>query len=581
MSSKDLSPIEKQRHSAAHLLAMAVLAKMPNAKLAIGPSIENGFYYDFELENPLSIDNLPALEKQMKLFIKQGLGFKRAELSITEAKTLFSNQPYKQELIEQLSSEGESIVSTYKTGEFVDLCKGGHVTSTTEINPDGLKLTKIAGAYWRGDENRPMLQRVYGLLFESKEQLDTYLRQQEEAEARDHKRLGKELDLFAFSELVGAGLPLWTPKGTILRNLLDEQVWSMRKAKGYVKVEIPHITKKELYEKSGHWDKFADELFRIKTREGHEFAMKPMNCPHHTQIYARKAHSYRELPVRYANTTMCYRDEQTGELAGLSRVRSFTQDDAHVFCRSSQIRNEVNSIWDIVERFYATVGFSELTIRLSRRDPNNSEKYLGDNKDWDEAEDALREIIKIHDKVYIDGIGEAAFYGPKIDFIAKDALGRSWQVATIQLDFNMPKRFDLYCTNEKGEKERVTMIHAAIMGSIDRFLSILIEHHAGAFPAWLSPVQVMVIPISDKYINYASEYVVKPLLGYGIRTEIDDANESVGKKIRNATKQKIPYILVVGEKEEQSGLVSVRSRDNGELGSLTLEQLIHDGSFIL
>lgn len=581
MSHNELSSIEKQRHSAAHLLAMAVLEKYPHAKLGIGPTIENGFYYDFDLPESISAEVLPELEKIIKRLISEGLGFERSELGVAEATKYFDSQPYKVELIADLEKDDNTSVSLYKTGTFTDLCRGGHVDSTKEINPDGLKLMKVAGAYWRGDENRPMLQRIYGVLFETKEELEAYVKQLEEAELRDHKRLGKELDLFAFSDLVGAGLPLWTPKGAILRNLLDDYVWSLRKKKGYQKVEIPHITKKDLYEKSGHWHKFSEELFRIKTREGHEFAMKPMNCPHHTQIFARKPHSYREMPVRYANTTMCYRDEQTGELAGLSRVRAFAQDDAHVFCRTSQIKDEVNAIWDIVEQFYKTVGFSELTIRLSRRDPDQPEKYLGNPEDWNKAEDALREIITSHDKEYVDGVGEAAFYGPKIDFIARDAIGRQWQVATIQLDFNQPERFDLFCINEKGEEERVTMIHAAIMGSIDRFLSILIEHHAGAFPAWLSPVQVTIIPVSDKFNAYATEHVLEPLLGYGIRAELDDANESVGKKIRNATKQKVPYILVIGEKEIESGHVAVRSRDAGELGSLTIEQFIHDGSFIL
>ncbi|OGG76371.1 threonine--tRNA ligase [Candidatus Kaiserbacteria bacterium RIFCSPLOWO2_01_FULL_55_19] len=390
---------------------------------------------------------------------------------------------------------------------------------------------------------------------------------------RDHKKLGKELDLFTFSELVGSGLPLWTPKGTILRDLLDDFVWEMRSRYGYEKVEIPHITKRELYEKSGHWDKFKEDLFRITTREGDEFALKPMNCPHHTQIYARKPWSYRELPQRYANTTMCYRDEQSGELNGLSRVRAFTQDDAHCFCRESQVKEEFMKIWNIVDEFYSTFGFKPKKIRLSFHDPKHPDKYLGDKNRWKIAEDILNSIAKGKDVETIDGAGEAAFYGPKLDFMAEDAHGRLWQVATIQLDMNMPERFDLTCINEKGEKERIVMIHAAIMGSIERFLSVLIEHLQGAFPLWLSPVQARVLSVSEKHTAYAHE-VEKELKAAGIRADSDDANESLGKKIRNAKTEKIPYLLVVGDAEVEAKTVSVDSRDHGKLDSLSIGDFI-------
>ncbi|HUX36038.1 MAG TPA: threonine--tRNA ligase [Candidatus Paceibacterota bacterium] len=380
----------------------------------------------------------------------------------------------------------------------------------------------------------------------------------ENNENRDHKKLGPKLDLFTFSDLVGPGLPLWTPKGTILRNLLDEFVWQLRKTRGYERVEIPHITKKELYEKSGHWEKFKDELFQIKTREGHIFAVKPMNCPHHTQIYARKPWSYRELPQRYANTTMCYRDEQSGELGGLSRVRAFTQDDAHAFCRMSQVKEEFLKIWDIIHEFYGAFGF-DLQVRFSRHDPKQPEKYLGDKERWTTAENILGEIIKEKKVKAIDGIGEAAFYGPKLDFMAKDSLGREWQVATIQLDLNMPDRFDLTCVNENGEAERIAMIHAAIMGSIERFLSVLIEHTGGAFPLWLSPVQAAVLPLSEKYKTYAQK-IFEELKEKNIRVQMTDADEPLGKRIRESEIQKIPYVIVVGEKEEKSENVSVRRR---------------------
>jgi threonyl-tRNA synthetase len=567
------SNLDQKRHSAAHLLAMAVLEKYPDAKLGIGPTIENGFYYDFELPSSFSADDLILFEKQMKKLVQGKLGFDRSELSTDEATKRFEDQPFKVELIKDLAKEGNKSVSLYKTGEFTDLCRGGHVESTTEINPDGLKLMKTAGAYWRGDESRPMLQRIYGVLFDTKEELDAYLTQLDEAEKRDHKKLGKELDLFTFSDLVGPGLPLWTPKGTIIRNLLDDFVWQLRRAKGYQKVTIPHITKRDLYEKSGHWAKFADELFRIKTREGHEFAMKPMNCPHHAQIYASRQRSYRSLPERYTETTMVYRDEQTGELGGLSRVRSITQDDAHVFCRKSQIRDEANAIWDIVDTFYSRFGF-DLTVRFSRHDPDQFDKYLGTREIWREAEAELKAIIDSHNVEAVDGLGEAALYGPKIDFMGKDALGRLHQVATIQLDFNQPERFDLYCINEAGEQERIVMIHAAIMGSIERFMSILIEHYAGAFPTWLAPVQVSIIPVSDKFNHYATEHAYEPLLKAGIRVELNEDNESVGKKIRYATTQKIPYSVVIGEKEIESAKLAIRSRDDGELEPVTIEELI-------
>ncbi len=390
-------------------------------------------------------------------------------------------------------------------------------------------------------------------------------------EERDHKRLGKELDLFVFSDLVGSGLPLWTPRGTLVRNLLDDFVWELRKAKGYEKVEIPHITKKDLYEKSGHWDKFKDDLFRITTREGHEFAMKPMNCPHHIQIYDRKPWSYRDLPQRYSNSTMCYRDEQSGELNGLSRVRAFTQDDAHVFCREPQVKDEFLKIWDIVQEFYKTFGF-ELRIRLSFHDPKEPEKYLGDKGRWKMVEDMLKEIVEEKKADYFEGIGEAAFYGPKLDFMAKDNLGRDWQVATIQLDMNMPDRFDLTCTNEKNEKERIVMIHAAIMGSIERFMSVLLEHLNGVLPLWLSPVQVKILTVAEPHKEYAKK-VFDEFINAGIRAEIDDSNETLGKKVRNAKGEKVFYTIVLGDKEVDSQNITLETRDGtkstGSISDLT------------
>ena len=569
----DIDQLSKIRHTLAHLLAASVRELYPGAQNAIGPAIENGFYQDFDLSQPISDADLPKIEKKMREKLKTWKTSERREVSVAEALEEFSWNQYKTELIHDFASEAKTI-TFYTLGEFLDLCKGGHVDNPAlEVAADAFKLTKVAGAYWRGDEKNKMLTRIYGVAFESKEKLDEYLRMLEEAEKRDHKKLGVALDLFVFSDLVGSGLPLWTPKGTLVRDLLDEYVWSLRKKLGYERVEIPHITKKELYETSGHWDKFKNELFRITTREGHEFAMKPMNCPHHIQIYSRRQFSYRELPQRYANTTMCYRDEQTGELSGLSRVRAFTQDDAHVFCRFSQVKEELGKIWDhVVEPFYHAFGF-HVTLRLSLHDPAHPEKYLGEPERWQQAEEILRELARVRHMEFFEGVGEAAFYGPKLDFMAQDSLGRQWQVATIQLDMNQPERFDLYCIDEGGQHERIVMIHAAIMGSIERFLSILIEHTAGAFPLWLSPVQAAVLPISDKQIAYARE-IVRSLLEAGVRTALDDRPESVGKKIRESTLQKIPYQIIVGEKEAQAAQVSVRTRAGEDLGSMPLEALL-------
>jgi len=388
----------------------------------------------------------------------------------------------------------------------------------------------------------------------------------------DHRKLGKQLDLFVFSDKVGPGLPLWTPKGTILRNILDDFVWELRKKQGYEKVEIPHITKKDLYITSGHWDKFKDELFRITTREGHEFAMKPMNCPHHIEIFRRKIHSYREMPQRFSNTTMCYRDEQTGELNGILRTRSFTQDDAHVFCRYDQVKDEVKKIWDIVTEFYSAAGFN-LDIRLSLYDPKEPKKFLGTPEMWKEAESKLREVIKEKGVSAVEAIGEAAFYAPKIDFMSTDSLGREWQMATIQLDINLPERFDLTYVNEKGKNERIAMVHAAIMGSIERYLSILIEHLDGAFPLWLSPVQVKILTISEKHRDYSHE-ITEKLKSGGLRTELDDSDETLGKKIRNAKLEKVPYMLVIGDEEVEKINATLESRDGEKVGQLPLEKII-------
>ncbi len=576
--------IEMMRHSAAHVMAAAVKKLFPEAKFGVGPALDYGFYYDIDIGRAVTSEDLNKIQKAMDALVKEKLTFERTEMSLDQAVELFKsiNQDYKVELLNGIKTKGTTKlsedeagdidpsapekVSTYKTGDFIDLCRGPHVASTAEIG--AYKIWKTAGAFWRGKEGNPQLQRIYGLCFTTQDELKAYEQMLEQAEKRDHKKLGRELGLFSFSDLVGSGLPLWSPKGTILRTVLDDFVWQLRREKGYAKVAIPHITKKDLYEKSGHWAKFKDELFKIVTREGHEFALKPMNCPHHTQIFDSQMRSYRDMPQRYAETTMVYRDEQSGELAGLSRVRCITQDDAHVFCRKSQIEQECFAIWDIIDVFYSTFGF-DLSVRLSTHDPDKFEKYLGTKEVWAEAESQLRQMIEKRGVSYEESKGEAAMYGPKIDFMGLDAIGRKHQVATVQLDFNMPENFDLTCVNEKGEKERVVMVHCAIMGSIERFLSVLIEHYAGAFPLWLAPVQVAVLPVADRHVD-AARKLASELQALDIRPEVDETTESVGKKIRNAEKQKMPCMIVFGDKE-MGGELTVRWRGQAEQQTLTVD----------
>ena len=569
----NIDKLHNIRHSLAHLLAAAVLELYPSTKNTLGPAIDDGFYYDFDFITPISDKDLPKIEKKMREILKTWHGFEKEVVTEENAKFTFLGNEFKKELIEEITGKGEEI-TFYTSGKFTDLCRGGHVEDTKEINPDAFKLDRVAGAYWRGDEKNKMLTRIYGLAFSTKEELENYIAMREQARERDHKKLGRELDLFTFSELVGAGLPLFTPKGTLIRDLLDGFVWSLRKEAGYDRVDIPHITKKELYEKSGHWEKFQNDLFKINTREEHVFAMKPMNCPHHTQIYARKQWSYKELPQRYASTTKVYRDEQTGELSGLSRVRSITQDDAHVFCQMKDVEVEMEKIYKIVKTFYGSFGFT-LTPRLSLHDPKNMSAYLGEEKTWLNAEKALRKIIDNSGEKAIEAVGEAAFYGPKIDFMAKDAIGREWQVATIQLDMNMPERFDLYCVNDEGQRERIVMIHAAIMGSIERFMSMLIEHTAGAFPAWLSPIQVAIVPVKEEHVEKAQE-LLEEMREYGIRVEIFGDNLSLGKRIHAAKADKTPYVIVLGEKEVSSGKLTIENRDGTKTEDISQKDFLKD-----
>ena len=565
--------LPEKRHTLAHLLAAAVLERYPHAKPTIGPAIDTGFYYDFDFSggDAPGEAELAELEAAMRELLPSWTDMHGTEVSVEDARDRFAQNPFKQELIDGIV-EAKEPITLYTAGSFTDLCRGGHSEHPAhDIAADSFSLDRVAGAYWRGNETKPMLTRIYGLAFDTKEELDTYKKQREEAQARDHRKLGKELDLFTFSELVGPGLPLWTPRGTLMRRKLDDFVQELRAKHGYTPVTIPHLTKKDLYEKSGHWQKFADELFRIETREGKEYAVKPMNCPHHTQIFDRKPHSYREMPQRYSETTMVYRDEQSGELGGLTRVLSITQDDSHVFCRHNQVKDEFFKIWDIVDTFYGAFGFS-LKVRLSFHDPKEMEKYLGTEETWNAAETALREIAEARNADYFEGIGEAAMYGPKLDFMATDSMGRQHQVATIQLDMLQPERFDLTCINEKGEKERIVMIHCAIMGSLERFSAVLLEHLGGNLPTWLSPEQIRILPVSEKQAAYAEE-VAKQMRDAGIRVDID-AEESLGKRIRSVKTSKVPYFIVVGDAEMKDGTVTVESRDQGKLDAMKASDFV-------
>jgi len=563
--------LEKMRHTLSHILAAAVREIYPTTKFGIGPAIDNGFYYDIDFgDTKISDADLPKIEKKMRGIIARKLPMEKRVISKMDALNWArdNKQDYKIELIEDLPEDAE--ISVYDLGDlFTDLCKGPHLKNTSEVG--AFKLIRVAGAYWRGDEKREMLTRIYGVAFPTEEELETYLKRQEEAKARDHRKLGRELDLFCFSDLVGAGLPLFTPRGTELRELMANYSLSLRGKEGFKKVWTPHITKTDLYKTSGHYAKFGDELFMVHSQvNGEEFAMKPMNCPHHAQIFASRPRTYREMPVRYMEATTDYRDEKTGELGGLSRVRSLTQDDSHVFCTKDQIKDEVKRLVSIVKELYSTVGMQKLRARLSYR--SDEDKYLGDKKLWEMAQAQIKQAAIDNGLEYYEAEGEAAFYGPKIDFMAEDALGREHQLATIQLDFVQPERFELEFVNSKGEKERPVMIHHATLGSIERFLSVFIEHTGGWFPFWCAPEQVRIITVNDAVSDYVEkitdilEKVVldKPLKYNELRFSTDLSDDSLGKKIKRATEMKVPALLIVGPKDVEEGIVSVRLRDKEE-----------------
>ena len=564
--------IEQIRHSLAHLLAMVVKEKYPEAKLGLGPAIENGFYYDFDLgEKSLTDTDLDELEKKMRSLISQNLDFATETITADKACEIFAAEPYKLELIDELEKNSESI-SIYRSGDFVDLCAGPHVANSSDIPRDSFRLDRLAGAYWRGNENNKMLTRVYGLAFTSKPELNDFLDKRAEAEKRDHRKLGKELDLFCFSDLVGPGLPLFTPKGTIIKEVLQKEVESICRHYGFEKVSAPSLAKHELFEISGHAKKFGEELFHVTSEKKHDLVLKPVQCPHHTQIYASKSRSYKDLPIRYMESDKQYRAEKTGEVSGLSRVYAITVEDGHSFCRVDQVKEEIKNMVSIIRDFYSRLGlWDEHWVSLSVRDYEHPEKYIGEPKDWDTCEQILQEVSNEMGLEAKRCEGEAALYGPKLDFMFKDATGREIQIPTVQIDFATPKRFNLEFTNEQGEKVPPVMVHRAILGSYERFLVLLIEHYAGAFPLWLSPVQAKILPISEKQMVYAKE-ILAELKARNIRVELDENNETLGKKIRNAKMEKIPYLLVVGDKEMESKTVTVEARgaNKGESVSLAV-----------
>ncbi|MCU7613674.1 threonine--tRNA ligase [Chryseobacterium sp. GMJ5] len=558
-------------HSSAHLLAQAILEFYPNAKLTIGPAIESGFYYDVDFgDESLSEKDFEKIEKKVLENAKKASTFSLYPVSKEEALKTYADNPYKVELISNLN-DGEITFVTHDN--FTDLCRGGHIPNTGIVK--AVKILNAAGAYWRGNENNPQLTRVYGISFPKQKELTEYLERLEEAKRRDHRKLGKELGIFAFSEKVGAGLPLWLPKGTALRKKLENFLTAAQKKGGYEFVMTPHIGAKELYVTSGHWDKYGADSFQpIKTpNEGEEFMLKPMNCPHHCEIYKTSQWSYRDLPKRYAEFGTVYRYEQSGELHGLTRVRGFTQDDAHLFCTPDQLMDEFKKTIDLVLYVFGSLGFADFTAQISLRDPENKEKYIGSDENWEKAENAIVTAAKEKGLNTITEYGEAAFYGPKLDFMVKDALGRKWQLGTIQVDYNLPERFDLTYIGNDNEKHRPIMIHRAPFGSMERFIAILLENTAGDFPLWLSPDQFTILPISEKYVDYAKK-VSQFLENHDISGLIDDRNEKTGKKIRDAELKKIPFMLVVGENEERDGTISVRRRGEGDLGVMNMEDFV-------
>ena len=564
------------RHTLAHLLASAVgeIYKFDNIKLTLGPSVDNGFYYDIDFCGEKVADtDLKKIEDKMRKILPKWTEWEHKEITKEEALSFFKNNEYKIELINEIAERGEKI-TPYTCGGFTDLCRGGHLENPAqEIDFNSFKLDRIAGAYWRGDEKNKMLTRIYGLAFENKEDLETYIKQREEAEKRDHKKLGKELGLFTISELVGKGLPMLMPKGNIIKTELENFIRKEKEKLGYSFVTIPHIAKKELYIKSGHMGKYDAMMPTMTDENGEEFVMKAMNCPHHFEIYNAEPHSYRDLPLRIAENTTVYRNEKSGELAGLLRVKNLTQDDTHHFIGADQIETEIEMIFGLMQKVYGLFGFNDYKVEISVRDPKNKEKYFGSDEVWEKAEEILINSAKKMDLKYSVEEGEAAFYGPKIDIKVKDSIGREWQLTTVQLDFNQPENFEMDYTGEDGKKHRVVVLHVAIFGSFERFMGVLIEHYAGAFPLWLSPIQVKVIPVRENHNEYAKK-VYELLKENGIRAELDDEDKNLGGKVRDAKNNKIPYWIVIGDKEIEADKITLESRDAGQLGQISKEVLI-------
>jgi len=558
--------IETTRHSLAHILAAAVKNLYPGVKFGIGPAIENGFYYDFEFTKPINEEGLLAIEKEMKKIINQGLKFQKENVSKKKAKEIFKDQPYKLALIEEMK---ESQLTIYTLGDFIDLCKGPHIKATKEINPKAFKLTKVAGAYWQGNEKNPMLTRIYGVAFAKEKELENYFQLQKEAEKRDHRILGQKLDLFIFDEEVGSGLPLWKPKGAVLRKIIENYLYQELKKAGYLWVVTPHIGNLNLWKTSGHWNLYRENIYSPIQIDDEKYLIKPMNCPFHVKIYKSKIRSYRDLPIKYAELGTVYRYEKSGTLHGLTRVRGFTQDDAHIWCTPEQLKAEAEKLLKHGLAILKTFGFKNFNIYLSTR----PEKFAGTEKGWKKATNVLKEILKkLNLKFQIDP-GGGVFYGPKIDIKIKDALNREWQCTTIQIDFNLAERFDITFINKKGRKERPYMLHRALLGSLERFIGVLLEHYAGALPLWLSPVQVWIIPVGSNHKKYAKE-ITGQLLENDIRAELKDEKETVSKKIREGEVQKIPYLLVVGDKEIKKKSVRVRQRGKGDIGLMAKKKFL-------
>lgn len=567
------------RHSLSHIMAAAVYELFPNAKFAIGPTIENGFYYDIDFgEEKANEETLSKIEKKMKHLIRQNLKFEIEHKTIADAIEFEKkrNQTYKTELLEDIKKEGHVTVSYYKLGLFTDLCRGPHVESSAKIKEDSFKLTKLAGAYWRGDEKKKMLTRIYGVGFENRNELDEYIKLITEAEKRNHRKLGKELDLFCFSSLVGAGLPLFTPKGTIIREELQRHIENVCRNYGFEKVITPHLAKIDLYEISGHAKKFSDELFHVSSEAGHDFVMKPVQCPHQTQIYASRQRSYRDLPIRYMESEKQYRAEKSGEVGGLSRVYAITVEDGHTFCRPDQVKEEVIGLVNIIKDFYSALGlWGNHWVSLSVRDYSHPEKYIGEPADWDLCEKMLQVVS---DELGLNAKrceGEAALYGPKLDFMFKDALGKEIQIPTVQVDFATPKKFNLLYTDNDGIEKNPVMVHRAILGSYERFMALLIEHFAGAFPVWLSPVQVKILSVNTGHATYCAK-LVREFKQMGVRAELDDNNETVGNRIRKASGEKVPYILVIGDKEVETDRLSVRIRGEQDMKEMSKKTLTEE-----